>query len=233
MKSLFWLDRFFLIVGAVCLSVYVGIRVDGFVHSRADLRAFRSHDRGDRTESGKSQPPNGSAVDFSLWSPKRIEEYQHALLVDSRLPVAVLRIPKIGLEVAVLEGTDDVSLNRGVGWIAGTARPVESGNVGIAGHRDGFFRGLKDITMGDVVELESNGARASYAVDEIEIVEPKDGAVLRPRSKPAVTLVTCYPFYFVGSAPSRFIVHASLTQVTQGNTGQVAYDHATAKNENN
>jgi sortase A len=233
MKPLFWLDRSLLIVGAVCLAAYVGIRVDGSLHSRADLRAFRAHARGDRTELGKNQLSSGSAIDFSLWSPKRIEDYQHALLVDSRLPVAVLRIPKIGLEVPVLEGTDEVSLNRGVGRIVGTARPLESGNIGIAGHRDGFFRGLKEITTGDVVELESNGARASYAVDEIEIVEPKDGGVLRPRSKPAVTLVTCYPFYFVGSAPSRFIVHASLTQVIQGNTAQVASDHTTAKNENN
>lgn len=133
----------------------------------------------------------------------------------------------------MLEGTDDVTLNRGVGWIPGTARPLESGNIGIAGHRDGFFRGLKDISVGDVLELESAGSYASYSVDEIEIVEPKDAAVLRPRAKPAITLVTCYPFYFVGSAPNRFIVHAALTQTAPAATARVVADHTTAKDENN
>jgi sortase A len=228
MKPRFWLDRVFLVLGVVLLAVYVGIRVDGYVHSRASLRASEASARAGlgRNQSGSS------VVDFGLWSPKRIEEYKQSLLVDFRPPLAVLRIPKIGLEVPVLEGTDEVSLNRGVGWIAGTARPLESGNIGIAGHRDGFFRGLKDIAPGDVLELESRGAHASYAVDEIEIVEPKDAEVLRPRSKPAVTLVTCYPFYFVGSAPNRFIVHASLTKLIPA-TAQVASGHPTAKDENN
>ena len=228
MKRPFWLDRVLLLVGGVLLAVYAGIRIDAFIHSRVQLHAF--HARQVRTAAANS---NGSAIDFSLWSPKRIEEYHQALLVDSRSPVAILRIQKIGLEVPVLEGTDEVSLNRGVGWIPGTARPFQSGNIGIAGHRDGFFRGLKDIAPGDVLELDNAGGHASYAVDEIEIVEPKDGAVLRPRSKPAITLVTCYPFYFVGSAPNRFIVHASLTQLTAATTAQVASEHAPARNENN
>ncbi|HWC16646.1 MAG TPA: class D sortase [Terriglobales bacterium] len=229
-KPRFWLDRALLLIGGVLLAVYAVSRVDAFIHSRAQLRAFHSQGSAGGREVAK---PNGSAVDFSLWSEKRIKEYHEALLADSRVPVAVLRIPKLGLEVPVLEGTDELTLNRGVGWIAGTARPFQSGNIGIAGHRDGFFRGLKDIAPGDVLELDSAGAHASYAVDEIEIVEPKDGAVLRPRSKPAVTLVTCYPFYFVGSAPNRFIVHASLTQVTPATTAQVASEHAPARNENN
>jgi len=230
MKSLFWLDRLLLVAGAVLLAAYVGIRVDGLIHSRAELRAFQNHERGFDPGTNQSGTP---AADFTLWSEKRIEEYHEALLVDSRPPVAVLRIPKIGLEVPVLEGTDEVSLNRGVGWILGTARPFESGNIGIAGHRDGFFRGLKEIAMGDVLELENAGKRARYAVDEIEIVEPKDAAVLRPRSKPAVTLVTCYPFYFVGSAPNRFIVHASLVQAIPAVTARVAPEHVSAKDENN
>ena len=104
---------------------------------------------------------------------------------------------------------------------------------GIAGHRDGFFRGLKDIVPGDVLELDSFGAHGTYTVDEIEIVEPKDGAVLRPRSKPSMTLVTCYPFYFVGSAPNRFIVHASLIQVNPATTAQFATGHPAAGGENN
>jgi len=227
MKPRFWLDRVLLFVGGALLVVYAGIRIDAFVHSRTQLLAFHS------PQTAGQKTPNGSTVDFNLWSPKRIEEYHQALLVDSRPPVAILRISKLGLEVPVLEGTDEVSLNRGVGWIPGTARPFQSGNVGIAGHRDGFFRGLKDIAPGDVLELESSSGHANYTVDEIEIVEPKDGAVLRPRSKPAITLVTCYPFYFVGSAPNRFIVHASLTQVNPAATAQVATGHAAVSSENN
>ena len=124
--------------------------------------------------------------------------------------MAVLGIGKLRLRVPVFEGTDDLVLNRGLGWIDGTARPGERGNIGIAGHRDGFFRGLKDIAVGDAMELETLGKRATYVVDEIEIVAPEQVEVLRPRAAPAITLVTCYPFYFVGDAPQRFIVHATL-----------------------
>jgi sortase A len=86
---------------------------------------------------------------------------------------------------------------------------------------------------GDVIELESGGAHASYAVDQIEIVAPNDSSVLQPRSKSAVTLVTCYPFYFIGSAPNRFIVHASLTQVISATNAQVASDDPAVRNKNN
>ena len=232
MKRYFWLDRALLVVGVVLLAIYVGIRADGILHSRARLRAFEVQ-KAAKTEPGKKQLAGNTPVDFSLWDSKRIEEYKQTLLSNSGPPIAILRIPKIRLEVPVLEGTDDVSLNRGVGRIAGTAREFESGNMGIAGHRDGFFRGLKDIMPGDVVELESIDAKANYVVDELQIVDPNDVSVLRPRTKPAVTLVTCYPFYFTGSAPSRFIVHASLKQVIPATNAQVASGHAIAKNENN
>ena len=112
------------------------------------------------------------------------------------------------MEAPLLEGTDDVTLNRGVGRIEGTAHPGEDGNLGIAGHRDSFFRVLKDIKVGDRVDLEGLERSDTYVVDQVEIVDPGDVSVLRPRSKPSLTLVTCYPFYFIGSAPRRYIVHA-------------------------
>ena len=119
----------------------------------------------------------------------------------------------------MFEGTDDLALNRGVGWIAGTARPGEAGNgnIGIAGHRDGFFRGFKDILLGDEVELSTLEGVSFYAVDSIEIVSPDNVTVLRPRGVPSLTLVTCYPFYFVGDAPQRFIVHATLKRQVGAN----------------
>ena len=123
-----------------------------------------------------------------------------------------LRIPALHLEVPVLEGTDEVTLNRGVGRIAGTALPGQGGNIGIAGHRDGFFRRLKDIRTGDAIELATISGTDVFVVDRIRVTSPADVAVLRPRTKDSVTLVTCYPFYFVGPAPRRFIVQASLKQ---------------------
>ena len=125
-------------------------------------------------------------------------------------PIAVLTIPKIGIEVPVFAGTDDLTLNRGAGMIAGTASPGKTGNMGIAGHRDGFFRRLKDIRVGDHIELFAGHDKFVYAVEDITIVDPSDVTVLSPRPRTSLTLVTCYPFYFVGDAPQRYIVHASL-----------------------
>jgi sortase A len=120
----------------------------------------------------------------------------------------VLRIPKIRLEVPVLPGTDDHTLDRAAGHIEDTAQPGMDGNSGIAGHRDGFFRGLKDITPGDVIELDTLQGTDVYRVERTWVVKPEDVSVLDPTPTPALTLVTCYPFYFVGSAPERFIVRA-------------------------
>jgi sortase A len=148
--------------------------------------------------------------DFSLWSETRIKDYKESLTAQIAPAIALLRIPKIQLEVPVLEGTDDLSLNRAVGLIAGTARPGEDGNIGIAGHRDGFFRGLKDIQEGDRIELVTATETDTYTIDRIVVVTPDDVTVIAPRPRPSITLVTCYPFYFVGSAPQRYIVQASM-----------------------
>jgi sortase A len=128
----------------------------------------------------------------------------------AKVPLAILRIPKIHLEVPVLGATDDITLNRGVGQIAGTASPGENGNIGIAGHRDGFFRNLKDLSRGDVIELETTTSSELYVVDSVLVTGPDDTSVLRPREAQSLTLVTCYPFNFIGPAPRRFIVEASL-----------------------
>ena len=114
--------------------------------------------------------------------------------------------------MAVYDGTDDLTLNRSVGRIIGTANIGEDGNIGIAGHRDGFFRGLKDIEVGDSFDLITLENKMTYYVDNVEIVNPDRVDVLQPGSEPSVTLVTCYPFYFIGAAPQRFIVHATLKQ---------------------
>jgi len=124
--------------------------------------------------------------------------------------IAVLRIPKLNLEVPVLEGTDAITLNRGVGRIRGTALPGQNGNIGIAGHRDGFFQGLRDIHAGDRIELLTAQRTDIYTIDRTVIVDPNDVSVLESGTAPALTLVTCYPFHYIGPAPWRFVVKASL-----------------------
>ncbi len=146
--------------------------------------------------------------DQRLWSEKRIREWRDTLGQESAPPLAVLRIPRIGVETAVLEGTDDWTLNRAVGHIADTAKPGDAGNIGIAGHRDGFFRALKDVRVGDRLEVSLSRRLDIYRIERTWIVGPGDVSVLDPTRESSVTLVTCYPFYFVGPAPQRFIVRA-------------------------
>lgn len=136
------LEWFLLAGGLLLIGVYVGARVHRSVLSQAEVERFK-----DQVLVSKELDAGAEAVgkkpDFSLWSAKRIHEYQESLAAHFAPALALLRIPKIDLEVPILEGTDDLSLNRAVGHIAGTPKPGENGNVGIAGHRDGFFRGLK------------------------------------------------------------------------------------------
>jgi sortase A len=211
------LERLLLITGLLLLGIYVGARIHGTVLSRAELQRFEGQ-RSAVREEVRSGGLVVKAPDFSLWSEKRIKDYQESLAAHFSPAIAVLHIPKIHLEVPVLEGTDDLSLNRGVGLIAGTSRPGGEGNIGIAGHRDGFFRGLKDLALGDTVEIETLEGTISYAIDRIVIVPPSDISVLAQRSQPSVTLVTCYPFYFVGSAPQRYIVQASAAGAKPNNS---------------
>jgi sortase A len=145
--------------------------------------------------------------DQRLWSPERIKAWNDAQK-QAATPLAVLRIRRIGLEVPILEGTDDWTLNRAAGHIEDTAAPGADGNCGIAGHRDGFFRPLKDVVAGDVIEIETPRGVTAYRIERTWIVGPEDVSVLDPTPVSAVTLVTCYPFYFVGSAPQRYIVRA-------------------------
>ena len=147
------------------------------------------------------------AVDMSMWSPERIARYRESQQT-ANMPQAVLRIPSVKLVVPIYDGTSDQNLNRGAGRIEGTARIGESGNVGIAAHRDGFFRALKDVRVGDTLVLEHAAATDSYRIVATSIVDPTDVSVLEPTDTGTVTLVTCYPFYYVGSAPRRFIVSA-------------------------
>ena len=197
-------ERMLVVFGVALLLVYAAARVYSAVYSRLELRRYYA-------DSSKSHEANSGQPDFRLWSKQRVVAYEASL--NSRTPSApgILKAPSIDFEVPLIEGTDDLTLNRAVGHIEGTAVPGSSGNIGIAGHRDGIFRGLKNVRPGELIELFHRNRADRYVLDEILIVATEETSVLSPRAKPSPTLVTCYPFYFVGSAPSRYIVHAPAT----------------------
>ena len=207
------LERLFWAIGLVCLVIWGVLRIDQAADSRHELVRFDALRAETRATAQVATP------DMSLWDTERIAAWRSSLEQEAPPPLAVLRIPKIGLEVAVLPGTDDLVLNRAVGHIEGTAVPGEDSNSGIAGHRDGFFRGLKDIGPGDGIEVETLRGKDLYRVERVWIVFPEDVWVLDATPERSITLVTCYPFYFVGSAPQRYIVRAVRTDPTASPEG--------------
>jgi len=206
------IERVLLAAGLTLMTVWVAARLQRTIASRAAIAEFTAESAAasSKKASASPDPVLSVPVDFRLWSVKRISAYEDSLTKKNDAPLAILRIPKINLEVPIFNDTDDLTLNRGVGRILGTARVGTSGNLGIAGHRDGFFRGLQSIAPGDVLELVRPGHSDRYVVSQIRIVTPEDTSVLNPTAVPTLTLVTCFPFYFVGHAPKRYIVTALL-----------------------
>jgi sortase A len=121
-----------------------------------------------------------------------------------------LEVPRLGVTVIAREGADARTLRRAVGHIPSTALPGEKGNAAFAGHRDTFFRKLKDVRAGDEIVVTTAAGRHQYVVSDTRIVFPTDVSVLDPTPQPTLTLVTCYPFNYIGAAPKRFIVRARL-----------------------
>jgi sortase A len=206
-------ERIFLAIGLTLVAIWAGARIYGSLASRAAINLFRANTVAVQVTDNSAGLKEGSLadspVDFTLWNPKRVVAYKESLSAKTDLPLAILRIPKINLEVPVFNDTDDLTLNRGVGRILGTAQIGQPGNVGIAGHRDGFFRGLKDVGQDDIIEVVRQGQTDLYVITQIQIVEPENVSVLAPTSTPTLTLVTCFPFYYVGNAPQRYIVTAT------------------------
>lgn len=202
-----YVERLLVVVGAILLATYLGFLVDRSFFSQIALEQFA-------LASGSPAHSAGKSAQFPIrnmnqWSSQRIAAYERAVSQHFGSPMAILRITRLGLQVPVLEGTDELALNRGVGHISGTVAPGEFGNIGIAGHRDGFFRVLKDVVVGDTIEVDLHDRIDFYRVTKMFIVNRKDVSVLRSHSISSLTLVTCYPFFFLGSAPKRFIVQAT------------------------
>ncbi|HEX5761247.1 MAG TPA: class D sortase, partial [Thermoanaerobaculia bacterium] len=136
------------------------------------------------------------------------EEPRQAASLPPGTALGRMAIPRVGLSVMIAGGADKRTLRRAVGHIPGTSLPGEPGNVGLAGHRDRYFRPLKDVRADDEITLTTPEGTFHYRVDWTEVVEPAAVHVLDDTAEPALTLVTCYPFYYVGPAPRRFIVRA-------------------------
>jgi LPXTG-site transpeptidase (sortase) family protein len=150
-----------------------------------------------------------AAPDQSLWSAERVRGYETSLVAVTEPPLAILRMPALGLEVPVYATDSELHLNRGAGLIAGMGLPDKGGNLGIAGHRDGFFRVLKDAAPGQKIEVVTKSRTHVFRVESTQVVDASDLRPLADTLDPTVTLVTCYPFYYVGHAPQRFIVRGT------------------------
>ncbi len=227
-------ERLLLAIGLLLLAFWVLARIQGSIASRAAIERFRAEpvsNPGTSAPTWDGSVPD-SSVDFTLWNPKRVIAYNESLLAKKDLPLAILRIPKINLEVPVFNDTDDLTLNRGVGRILGTAKLGQLGNLGIAGHRDGFFRGLKDIGRNDIIELIRPGRTDQYVITQLQVVSPNDVSVLAPTPTPTLTLVTCFPFYYVGNAPQRFIVTAAYQASNRPDESAIQNSISTGKKNN-
>ena len=194
-----YLERASLFSGAILLMTAGLTWLDGMAQSRSAVVDFE-----------QIRERVASSADQEYWSQQRKSDYQQSLRQDSGTTLAILRIPSVSIEVPVFDSIGSTALNRGAGHVSGTAAPDSSGNIAIAGHRDGWFRGLKNLSIGSEIELATLTSKRTFRVSELSIVDPLDVDVLDATDETVLTLITCYPFYYVGPAPDRYIVRGQL-----------------------
>jgi sortase A len=188
---------FFLVIAVVCLGLYGYAYVERVVYQNYESREFDRALERSATAVAASSDQIRSIGHPSRTSPK-----------PSGAVIGRLSVPRLHLSAMVREGVDRNTLLLAVGHIPATALPGEPGNVGVAGHRDSFFRGLRDLRKGDEIQFSTLQGGFTYMVESIIIVQPDNVAVLAPSTENMLTLVTCYPFSYVGSAPRRFVAKA-------------------------
>jgi len=203
-----WSQRLFFLIGILALGYVCFGLADAKLYQTYQNRRFQRDLDALRlsVNSGVSLPLPSSPP--SLAKADRANAESLRLRGREGFPLGRIEIGAIGLEVMILEGIEDETLRRAVGHIPGTALPGQVGNVAIAGHRDTFFRPLRNIQQDDEITLTTLNGSYRYRVDSTKIVEPEEIGVLYDSGEAILTLVTCYPFNFVGSAPQRFIVRA-------------------------
>jgi sortase A len=203
-----WCRYPLLIIGLFALGIYGYVSLDAKVFQAYETWRFQQalKNLGASDAQGRKLHPPPSPLTSAAANPVRAGSM--ASVVRAGIPLGQIEVSSIGLAVMILEGTDGRTLRRAVGHIPGTALPGEQGNIGIAGHRDTFFRPLRNIHMDDEITLTTLKGVYRYRVDSMKLVEPEDTVVLNNSGDDMLTLVTCYPFYYVGPAPKRFIVRA-------------------------
>jgi sortase A len=191
-----WSQRALLACGILLLGYCGFALVDAWMFQRRESRDL------DRLLRDRLAPSQAAPQPVSSASPKAAP----AAPVDGL--IGRIEIPRLLLSVVVVEGVDKTSLRRAIGHIPGTALPGEPGNVGLAGHRDTFFRPLKDLKIEDEIRISTLKGRFRYQVVSLRVVDPDNVGVLASSGEKVLTLVTCYPFSFIGPAPKRWIVRA-------------------------
>ena len=187
-------ERMLMVVGVIALGYCGWLTAESFLYQSFENREL---------EKILASAPVPAAHDVA--SPARV------LVAGST--IGRIEIPRLAVTAIVRAGSDARTLQLAVGHIPGTAYPGEHGNVGLAGHRDTFFRRLRDIQPDDFIHMVTPEGRFTYRVQRTDIVQPSDTWVLDPTTEPSLTLVTCYPFSYVGAAPERFVVRAALEPV--------------------
>jgi sortase A len=194
------LERVLLVIGVVCLGYY------GYVWGETQL--YQAYENRELDAILQSAPAPKADADAATTVPRRPEPAPGS-------PIGRIEIPRLGVSSIVRAGSDARTLQLAVGHIPGTALPGEPGNMGLAGHRDTFFRRLRDIRTEDLIRVVTADGSFLYRVQRTNIVQPTDVWVLDPTTDSTLTLVTCYPFSYIGSAPQRFIVRATLESPVQ------------------
>ena len=189
-QTLRWAERLLILVGVLCVGYFL------YTYAEASLYQTFEDRELDKILNDAAVTPSPEAAPRSTFAPGSA--------------VGRIEIPRLGVSAVIRAGSDARTLRLAVGYIPGTALPGDRGNFGLAGHRDTFFRKLRDINPDDEIRIVTPDGVFRYYVQRTSIVMPEDVWVLDPTTYPALTLVTCYPFNYIGSAPKRFIVRAAL-----------------------
>lgn len=227
-----WLEYLFLVIGLFAIDYFIWVKIDTKAYQVYEEWRFERALRGESASIGRfvtgetglrrlvglghepqrnATEPGRNGVETQPSTTARRHHRHHA--VDEL--VGRIEIPRLQVAAIVREGADEKTLSRAVGHIPSTAFPGEVGNAAFAGHRDTFFRALRNIRKNDKIVVNTLDGSYEYLVQSTKIVSPNDVSVLKPVSADKeLTLVTCYPFYYIGSAPKRFIVHATQVAAT-------------------
>jgi sortase A len=186
-------ERIFWLITALALGLY-GVSIG---ETRL-YEAYLNREFAETLNTPAPAVPHGNSAAAAVHNTKMIEGQ----------PIGRLEIPAINFSAMVAEGVETSTLRRSIGHVPGTSLPGAAGNVALSAHRDTFFRRLGELHRDDLISITTVDGKFDYVVESMSIVDPDERIVLRDVGRPTLTLLTCYPFYFVGSAPKRFVVHA-------------------------